>query len=100
MHATLSGVSSPASLLGLAAALQGIADPGDGDVARAIRTVQRKHFDPPISDARQAPHPRRMRARWGAIRLPADYGHDTDTKEGWLLSASAVRRVYTHSFLI
>jgi hypothetical protein len=27
----------------LATALAGIADPGDGDVARAIRAVQRKH---------------------------------------------------------
>jgi hypothetical protein len=42
---------------------QGIADPGDGDVARAIRAVQRKHFDPPETDERQEPHPRRMRAR-------------------------------------
>jgi hypothetical protein len=31
----------------VASLLAGIADPGDGDVARAIRTVQRKHFDPP-----------------------------------------------------
>src|SRR6266568_1982266 len=29
----------------VAAALAGLADPGDGDVARAIRAVQRKHFD-------------------------------------------------------
>jgi hypothetical protein len=30
-----------AFLLDLAAALQGVTDPGDGDVARAIRAVQR-----------------------------------------------------------
>jgi hypothetical protein len=36
-----------AFLLDLAAALQGIVDPGDGDVARAIRAVQRRFFDPP-----------------------------------------------------
>jgi hypothetical protein len=47
-----------AFLLDLAAALQGIADPGDGDVARAIRTVQRKHFDPPELDERAQPHSR------------------------------------------
>jgi hypothetical protein len=28
-------------------ALAGIVHPGDGDVARAIRAMQRKHFDPP-----------------------------------------------------
>jgi hypothetical protein len=47
-------------LLELAAALAGIADPGGGDVARAIRTVQRRHFDPPITDERVQPHPRGM----------------------------------------
>jgi hypothetical protein len=31
----------------VAATLAGIVDPGDGDVARAIRATQRKHFDPP-----------------------------------------------------
>jgi hypothetical protein len=41
----------------VAAALQGIVDPGDGDVARAIRIVQRRHFDPPIeTDERSQPH--------------------------------------------
>jgi hypothetical protein len=40
-----------AFLLDLAAALQGIVDPGDGDVARAIRAVQRQHFDPPQHSA-------------------------------------------------
>jgi len=44
----------------VAAALAGLADPGDGDVARAIRAVQRKHFDPPLTDERLEPHPRRM----------------------------------------
>ena len=48
-----------AFLLDLAAVLQGIPDPGDGDVARAIRTVQRKHFDPPLeTDERSQPHHR------------------------------------------
>jgi hypothetical protein len=40
----------------VAAALAGIADPGDGDVARAIRAVERKHFDPPLTDERVQPH--------------------------------------------
>jgi hypothetical protein len=31
----------------VASLLAGVADPGDGDVARAVRAVQRKHFDPP-----------------------------------------------------
>jgi hypothetical protein len=44
--------SRDAFLLDLAAALAGIVDPGDGDVARAVRTVQRKHFDPPETDER------------------------------------------------
>jgi hypothetical protein len=52
--------SRDAFLLELAAALAGIVDPGDGDVTRAIRAVQRKHFDPPETDERQEPHPRRM----------------------------------------
>jgi hypothetical protein len=56
----LSVASRDAFLRDLAAALQGITDPGDGDVARAIRAVQRKHFDPPETDERQEPHPRRM----------------------------------------
>jgi hypothetical protein len=43
----------------VAAVLAGITDPGDGDVARAIRTVQRKHFDPPLeTDERSQPHHR------------------------------------------
>jgi hypothetical protein len=43
----------------VAGLLQGIVDPGDGDVARAIRAVQRKHFDPPLStDERAKPHHR------------------------------------------
>jgi len=44
--------SRDAFLLDLAEALAGIPDPGDGDVARAIRAVQRKHFDPPLTDGR------------------------------------------------
>jgi hypothetical protein len=51
-----------AFLLDLAAALQAITDPGDGDVARAIRQVQRKHFDPPQFDERSEPHRRAARA--------------------------------------
>jgi len=43
----------------VAAALRGIPDPGDGDVARAIRQTQRKHFDPPLeTDERSQPHHR------------------------------------------
>jgi hypothetical protein len=37
-----------AFLLDLAVALAGLTDIGDGGVARAIRTVQRRYFDPPI----------------------------------------------------
>ncbi len=55
--------SRDAFLLDLAAVLAGIADPGDGDVARAIRAVQRKHFDPPQFDERSEPHRRAVRAR-------------------------------------
>jgi hypothetical protein len=44
--------SRDAFLLDLATALAGITDIGDGDVARAIRAVQRKHFDPPETDER------------------------------------------------
>ena len=42
----------------VAAVLAGITDPGDGDVARAIRAVQRRHFDPPLTDERAQPHSR------------------------------------------
>jgi hypothetical protein len=43
----------------VAGLLQGIADPGDGDVARAIRAVQRKHVDPPeLTDERTEPRHR------------------------------------------
>jgi hypothetical protein len=44
----------------VAALLAGIADPGDGDVARAIRAVQRRHFDPPELTAHAVPHRRLM----------------------------------------
>jgi hypothetical protein len=47
----------------VATALAGISDPGDGDVARAIRAVQRKHFDPPQFDERSEPHRRMAKAR-------------------------------------
>jgi hypothetical protein len=59
----LAVASRDAFLLDLAAALQGISDPGDGDVARAIRAVQRKHFDPPQFDERSEPHRRMAKAR-------------------------------------
>jgi hypothetical protein len=52
--------SRDAFLLDVAAALGSLVNPGDGDVARAIRAVQRRHWDPPITDARVEPHPRRM----------------------------------------
>jgi hypothetical protein len=56
--------SRDAFLLDLAAALAGITDIGDGDVARAIRAVQRKHFDPPqFTDGRAQPQHRGARAR-------------------------------------
>jgi hypothetical protein len=54
--------SRDAFLLDLAAALAGITDIGDGDVARAIRAVQRKHFDPPQFDERSEPHRRMAKA--------------------------------------
>jgi hypothetical protein len=47
----------------IAGLLQGIVDPGDGDVARAIRAVQRRHFDPPQFDERSEPHRRMAKAR-------------------------------------
>jgi hypothetical protein len=59
----LSVASRDAFLLDLATALQGIVNPGDGDVARAIRAVQRKHFDPPELDERQEPHRRMAKVR-------------------------------------
>jgi hypothetical protein len=55
--------SRDAFLLDLAAALQDIADPGDGDVARAIRQVQRRHFDPPELSAHAVPHRMMAKAR-------------------------------------
>jgi hypothetical protein len=55
--------SRDAFLLDLAAALAGITDIGDGDVARAIRAVQRKHFDPPELDDRATPRHRLARVR-------------------------------------
>jgi hypothetical protein len=91
--------SRDAFLLDLAAALQGISDPGDGDVSRAIRTVQRKHFDPPnLTDGRAQPHPGRgPRQDRVTSRRPADYGHDTDTKESCLPRVSVYRRTATIS---
>jgi hypothetical protein len=59
----LAVASRDAFLLDLATALAGITDPGDGDVARAIRAVQRRHFDPPQFDERSAPHHRLARVR-------------------------------------
>jgi hypothetical protein len=57
-------VASRDAFLGdLAAALQGIKDPGDGDVARLIREVQRRHFDPPQFDERSEPHRKMAKVR-------------------------------------
>jgi hypothetical protein len=96
--------SRDAFLLDLAAALQGISDPGDGDVSRAIRTVQRKHFDPPnLTDGRAQPHPGRgPRQDRVTSRRPADYGHDTDTKESCLPRVSSIgaRLPYQFDFSI
>jgi hypothetical protein len=44
----------------VASLLAGIVDLGDGDVARAIRAVQRKHFDPPTLNPHAVPHRRLM----------------------------------------
>jgi hypothetical protein len=45
-------------------ALQECRDPGDGDVARVIRQLQRRHFDPPdLTDGRAQPQHRGARAR-------------------------------------
>jgi hypothetical protein len=51
-----------AFLLELAAALAGIPEPGDGDVGRAIREVQRRHWDAPIINGHHQPH-RNFRAK-------------------------------------
>jgi hypothetical protein len=59
----LAVASRDAFLLDLAAALQSLVDPGDGDVARAIRAVQRKHFDPPQFNAHHGVPHRRLMAR-------------------------------------
>jgi hypothetical protein len=53
-----------AFLLELAAALAGVPDPGDGDVGRTIRAVQKRFYDPPITDARTQPHSR----KWAGAR--------------------------------
>jgi hypothetical protein len=55
--------SRDAFLVDVAAALQSLLVPGDGDVGRVIRAVQRRHFDPPITDERMEPHPRRVMAK-------------------------------------
>jgi hypothetical protein len=54
-----------AFLQAVAEALQGHREIGDGDVARVVRMVQRRFFDPPLeTDERAQSHPRRMaRAR-------------------------------------
>ncbi len=54
----LAVASRDAFLLELALALQSLVDPGDGDVARAIRAVQRRFFDPPETDEHAQPHSR------------------------------------------
>lgn len=59
--------SREAFLIDVAAALQSLVDPGDGDVARIARAMQRKHFDPPLStDEREEPHHRRPISRRAA----------------------------------
>jgi hypothetical protein len=53
-----------AFLQAVAEALQGHREIGDGDVHRAIVVAQRRFYDPPITDGRVQPHPRRAaRAR-------------------------------------
>jgi hypothetical protein len=48
-----------AFLQAVAEALQGHREIGDGDVARAVREVQRRFFDPPLeTDERSQPHHR------------------------------------------
>jgi hypothetical protein len=43
----------------VATALQDTPAPGDGDIHRAIRVAQRRHFDPPLDDtAARAPRHR------------------------------------------
>jgi hypothetical protein len=75
----LAVASRDAFLFDLAAALTGITDPGDGDVARAIRAVQRKYFDPPVLDGRAADLvPRHLGPAVGA-RLHRDHAcYDRD----------------------
>jgi hypothetical protein len=52
-----------AFLQAVAEALQGHREIGDGDVARAVRVVQRRFFDPPQLDERSQPHRRMAKAR-------------------------------------
>jgi hypothetical protein len=40
----------------VAAQLRQISDPGDGDVARLIRAVQRLYFDPPLATETHGPY--------------------------------------------
>jgi hypothetical protein len=56
---------APPFLQDVAAALQGIpSPPGDGDIHRAIRQAQRRHFDPPLDTVAHAPrHRPKMAAR-------------------------------------
>jgi hypothetical protein len=50
-------------LQAVAEALQGRREIGDGDVHRAIATVQRRFYDPPITDERTQPRRRMVPAR-------------------------------------
>jgi hypothetical protein len=52
-----------AFLQAVAEALQGRREIGDGDVHRAVKVAQRQFWDPPITDERVQPHPRRVMAR-------------------------------------
>jgi hypothetical protein len=52
-----------AFLQAVAEALQARREIGDGDVHRAVVTAQRRFWDPPITDERVQPHPRRIMAK-------------------------------------
>jgi hypothetical protein len=49
-----------AFLQAVAELLQARREIGDGDVHRAVMVAQRRFWDPPITDERVQPHPRRM----------------------------------------
>jgi hypothetical protein len=45
-----------AFLQDVAAILRGVVAPGDGDIYRAIREAQRRHWDPPLSMEHEPRH--------------------------------------------